>query len=139
MSSWTAASSDCSRPVNNYVHVKTADLYRPNARLTPERQGYQVLTPFGKLGYSQFLGFEQTFKNSLTGLPMGGAKGGSDFNPKGKSDAEVMRFCYSMMTELARHMGEDWTSPPGTSEWGRWKSRISSGNTNGSTTASPAC
>ena len=53
MSSWTAASSDCSRPMNNYVHVKTADLYRPNARLTPERQGYQVLTPFGKLGYSQ--------------------------------------------------------------------------------------
>ena len=52
MSSWTAASSDCSRPVNNYVHVKTADLYRPNARLTPERQGYQVLTPFGKPGYS---------------------------------------------------------------------------------------
>ena len=53
MSSWTAASSDCSRPVNNYVHVKTVDLYRPNARLTPERQGYQVLTPFGKLGYSR--------------------------------------------------------------------------------------
>ena len=52
MSSWTAASSDCSRPANNYVHVKTADLYRPNARLTSERQGYQVLTPFGKLGYS---------------------------------------------------------------------------------------
>ena len=56
MSSWTAASSDCSRPVNNYVHVKTADLYRPNARLTPERQGYQVLTPFGKLGYSRTCG-----------------------------------------------------------------------------------
>ena len=55
MSSWTAASSDCSRPVNNYVHVKTADLYRPNARLTPERQGYQVLTPFGKLGYSPII------------------------------------------------------------------------------------
>ena len=55
MSSWTAASSDCSRPMNNYVHVKTADLYRPNARLTPERQGYQVLTPFGKLGYSRIL------------------------------------------------------------------------------------
>ncbi len=52
MSNWTAASSDCSRPVNNYVHVKTADLYRPNARFTPERQVYQVLTPFGKLGYS---------------------------------------------------------------------------------------
>ena len=55
MSSWTAASSDCSRPMNNYVHVKTADLYRPNARLTPERQGYQVLTPFGKLGYSPII------------------------------------------------------------------------------------
>ena len=59
MSSWTAASSDCSRPVNNYVHVKTADLYRPNARLTPERQGYQVLTPFGKLGYSLNNGIRQ--------------------------------------------------------------------------------
>ena len=58
MSSWTAASSDCSRPVNIYVHVKTADLYRPNARLTPERQGYQVLTPFGKLGYSHFEGLD---------------------------------------------------------------------------------
>ena len=58
MSSWTAASSDCSRPVNNYVHVKTADLYRPNARLTPERQGYQVLTPFGKLGYSHYHSYE---------------------------------------------------------------------------------
>ena len=52
MSSWTAASSNCSRPVNNYVHVKTADLYRPNARLIQERQGYQVLTPFWKLGYN---------------------------------------------------------------------------------------
>ena len=62
MSSWTAASSDCSRPVNNYVHVKTADLYRPNARLTPERQGYQVLTPFGKLGYSQNLLWVRSFE-----------------------------------------------------------------------------
>ena len=52
MSNWTATSSDCSRPVNNYVHVKTAYLYRPNARFTQERQVYQVLTPFGKLGYS---------------------------------------------------------------------------------------
>ena len=66
MSSWTAASSDCSRPVNNYVHVKTADLYRPNARLTPERQGYQVLTPFGKLGYSQF--FHRPMRYDI-GLP----------------------------------------------------------------------
>jgi len=65
------------------------------------------------LSVLKFLGFEQTFKNSLTGLPMGGAKGGSDFNPKGKSDAEVMRFCYSMMTELARHIGEDVDVPAG--------------------------
>ena len=57
MSSWTAASSDCSRPVNNYVHIKTVDLYRPNARLIQERQGYQVLTPFGKLGYSRKIRF----------------------------------------------------------------------------------
>lgn len=61
----------------------------------------------------KFLGFEQTFKNSLTGLPMGGAKGGSNFNPKGKSDAEVMRFCQSMMIELSRHIGEDTDVPAG--------------------------
>jgi glutamate dehydrogenase (NADP+) len=61
----------------------------------------------------KFLGFEQIFKNSLTCLPMGGAKGGSNFNPKGKSDAEVMRFCQSMMTELHRHIGEDIDVPAG--------------------------
>lgn len=61
----------------------------------------------------KFLGFEQTFKNSLTGLPMGGAKGGSNFNPKGKSDGEVMRFCHAMMTELQRHIGEDTDVPAG--------------------------
>jgi glutamate dehydrogenase (NADP+) len=61
----------------------------------------------------KFLGFEQIFKNSLTGLPMGGAKGGSNFNPKGKSDREVMRFCQSMMTELHRHIGEDVDVPAG--------------------------
>jgi len=61
----------------------------------------------------KFLGFEQIFKNSLTGLPMGGAKGGSNFNPKGKSEREVMRFCYSMMTELHRHIGEDTDVPAG--------------------------
>ena len=65
------------------------------------------------LSVLKFLGFEQTFKNSLTGLPMGGAKGGSDFNPKGKSDTEVMRFCHSMMIELARHIGEDVDIPAG--------------------------
>ena len=61
----------------------------------------------------KFLGFEQVFKNSLTGLPMGGAKGGSNFNPKGKSDHEVMRFCHSLMTELHRHIGEDVDVPAG--------------------------
>ncbi|QNN24013.1 NADP-specific glutamate dehydrogenase [Planctomycetales bacterium ZRK34] len=61
----------------------------------------------------KFLGFEQCFKNSLTGLPMGGAKGGSNFNPKGKSPAEVMRFCQSMMVELHRHIGEDTDIPAG--------------------------
>jgi glutamate dehydrogenase (NADP+) len=61
----------------------------------------------------KFLGFEQTFKNSLTGLPMGGGKGGSNFNPKGKSDHEVMRFCQSMMTELHRFIGEDTDVPAG--------------------------
>ena len=61
----------------------------------------------------KFLGFEQIFKNSLTGLPMGGAKGGSNFNPKGKSDAEVMRFCHSLMSELYRHIGEDVDVPAG--------------------------
>lgn len=61
----------------------------------------------------KFLGFEQTFKNSLTGLPMGGGKGGSNFNPKGKSDREVMRFCQSLMIELYRHIGEDTDVPAG--------------------------
>lgn len=61
----------------------------------------------------KFLGFEQIFKNSLTGLPMGGAKGGSDFNPRDKSDRELMRFCHSLMTELHRHIGEDTDVPAG--------------------------
>ncbi len=61
----------------------------------------------------KFLGFEQVFKNSLTGLPMGGAKGGSNFNPKGKTDRELMRFCHSLMTEMHRHIGEDTDVPAG--------------------------
>ena len=65
------------------------------------------------LSVLKFLAFEQTFKNSLTGLPMGGAKGGSDFNPKGKSDREVMRFCQSFMTELTRHIGQNIDVPAG--------------------------
>ncbi|MFA6009171.1 MAG: NADP-specific glutamate dehydrogenase [Desulfobacteraceae bacterium] len=65
------------------------------------------------LSILKFLGFEQTFKNSLTGLPLGGGKGGSDFNPKGKSEHEIMRFCQSFMTELARHIGPDTDIPAG--------------------------
>ena len=69
--------------------------------------------PSVNLSVLKFLGFEQTFKNSLTGLPMGGGKGGSDFNPKGKTDNEVMRFCQSFMLELRRHIGEDTDVPTG--------------------------
>ncbi len=69
--------------------------------------------PTVTLSVLKFLGFEQIFKNSLTGLPMGGAKGGSNFNPRGKSDSEVMRFCQSLMTELCRHIGEDTDVPAG--------------------------
>ena len=65
------------------------------------------------LGILKFLGFEQVFKNSLTTLPIGGSKGGSDFDPKGKSDSEVMRFCQSFMTELFRHIGSDTDVPAG--------------------------
>ncbi|MCR5005658.1 MAG: NADP-specific glutamate dehydrogenase, partial [Clostridiales bacterium] len=65
------------------------------------------------LGIIKFLGFEQIFKNSLTGLPIGGGKGGSDFDPKGKSDREVMAFCKSFMTELYRHIGADVDVPAG--------------------------
>ena len=69
--------------------------------------------PSVNLGILKFLGFEQTLKNSLTGLPMGGGKGGANFNPKGKSDREVMRFCQAFMTELQRHIGEDTDVPAG--------------------------
>ena len=69
--------------------------------------------PTVNLSVLKFLGFEQIFKNSLTGLPMGGAKGGADFDPKGRSDGEVMRFCQAMMTELYRHIGEDVDVPAG--------------------------
>ena len=69
--------------------------------------------PTVTLSVLKFLGFEQIFKNSLTGLPMGGGKGGSNFNPKGKSDGEVMRFCQSMMTELCRHIGPETDVPAG--------------------------
>ncbi|MDR1394521.1 MAG: NADP-specific glutamate dehydrogenase [Bifidobacteriaceae bacterium] len=83
-----------------------------NSALGPYKGGLRF-HPSVYLGIIKFLGFEQIFKNSLTGLPIGGAKGGSDFDPKGKSDAEVMRFCQSFMTELYRYLGEYTDVPAG--------------------------
>ena len=83
-----------------------------NSALGPYKGGLRF-HPSVNAGILKFLGFEQVFKNSLTSLPMGGAKGGSDFDPKGKSDAEVMRFCQSFMTELSRHIGPDTDVPAG--------------------------
>lgn len=83
-----------------------------NSALGPYKGGLRF-HPSVDLGVIKFLGFEQIFKNALTGLPMGGGKGGADFDPKGKSDGEVMRFCQSFMTELQRHIGEHTDVPAG--------------------------
>jgi len=83
-----------------------------NSAIGPYKGGIR-LHPSVYMGIIKFLGFEQIFKNSLTTLPMGGAKGGSDFDPKGKSDGEVMRFCQSFMTELCKHIGPDCDVPAG--------------------------
>ncbi|MGD7000951.1 NADP-specific glutamate dehydrogenase [Corynebacterium halotolerans] len=83
-----------------------------NSALGPYKGGLRF-HPSVNLGIIKFLGFEQIFKNSLTGLPIGGAKGGSDFDPKGRSEAEIMRFCQSFMTELFRHIGEYRDVPAG--------------------------
>ena len=83
-----------------------------NSAIGPYKGGLR-LHPSVNSSVIKFLGFEQVFKNSLTGLPMGGGKGGSDFDPKGKSDGEVMRFCQSFMTELYRHIGPDTDVPAG--------------------------
>jgi glutamate dehydrogenase (NADP+) len=83
-----------------------------NSAIGPYKGGLRF-HPSVNLGILKFLGFEQVYKNSLTSLPMGGGKGGSDFDPKGKSDGEVMRFCQSFMTELARHVGADTDVPAG--------------------------
>ncbi len=83
-----------------------------NSAIGPYKGGLR-LHPSVNLGIIKFLGFEQIFKNSLTGLPIGGGKGGSDFDPKGKSDREIMAFCQSFMTELFRHIGADTDVPAG--------------------------
>lgn len=97
---------------NGEVQVNRGYRVQFNSAIGPYKGGLR-LHPSVNASIIKFLGFEQTFKNSLTGLPMGGAKGGSDFDPKGKSDGEIMRFCQSFMTELYRHIGPDTDVPAG--------------------------
>ena len=94
------------------VQVNTAYRVQFNSAIGPYKGGLR-LHPSVNLGIIKFLGFEQIFKNSLTGLPIGGGKGGSDFDPKGKSDREVMAFCQSFMTELTKYVGADTDVPAG--------------------------
>lgn len=94
------------------IHVNRGFRIQFNSAIGPYKGGLRF-HPTAYLGILKFLAFEQTFKNALTTLPMGGAKGGSDFDPKGKSRAEVMRFCQSFMTELSRHIGPDTDVPAG--------------------------
>jgi len=94
------------------IHVNKGYRVEFNSAIGPYKGGLRF-HPTVNLGILKFLGFEQIFKNSLTTLPMGGGKGGSDFDPKGKSDAEVMRFCQSFMTELYRHIGPNTDVPAG--------------------------
>ncbi len=94
-----------------------------NSAIGPYKGGMRF-HPSVNLSILKFLGFEQTFKNALTTLPMGGGKGGSDFDPKGKSDGEVMRFCQALMTELYRHLGPDTDVPAGDIRRRRSRSRL---------------
>jgi len=97
---------------NGKVHVNKGYRVQFNSAIGPYKGGLRF-HPSVNLGIIKFLGFEQIFKNSLTGLPIGGGKGGSDFDPKGKSDREIMAFCQSFMTELQRHIGPDTDVPAG--------------------------
>ena len=97
---------------NGKVQVNRGFRVQFNSAIGPYKGGIR-LHPSVYLGIIKFLGFEQVFKNSLTTLPMGGGKGGSDFDPKGKSDGEIMRFCQSFMTELSKHIGADTDVPAG--------------------------
>ena len=97
---------------NGKVQVNRGYRVQFNSAIGPYKGGLRF-HPTVNASIMKFLGFEQTFKNSLTSLPMGGGKGGSDFDPRGKSDGEVMRFCQSFMTELAKHIGADTDVPAG--------------------------
>jgi glutamate dehydrogenase (NADP+) len=94
------------------VHINRGFRVQFNSSLGPYKGGLRF-HPSVYLGIIKFLGFEQIFKNAITGMPIGGAKGGSDFDPKGRTDAEVMRFCQSFMIELYRHLGEFTDVPAG--------------------------
>ncbi|MCC5809169.1 MAG: NADP-specific glutamate dehydrogenase [Ectothiorhodospiraceae bacterium] len=94
------------------IHINRGFRVQFNSALGPYKGGTRF-HPSVDLGIIKFLGFEQIFKNALTGLPIGGGKGGSDFDPKGRSDDEIMRFCQSLMTELYRHLGEYTDVPAG--------------------------
>jgi glutamate dehydrogenase (NADP+) len=94
------------------VHINRGMRVEFSSALGPYKGGLRF-HPSVNLGIIKFLGFEQIFKNALTGMPIGGGKGGSDFDPKGRSDAEIMRFCQSFMTELYRHLGEYTDVPAG--------------------------
>ena len=96
----------------NEVQVNRGYRVQMNSAIGPYKGGLRF-SPTVNLSILKFLAFEQVFKNSLTGIPIGGGKGGSDFDPKGKSDMEIMRFCQSFMTELSRHIGPDTDVPAG--------------------------
>ena len=97
---------------NGKVRVNRGFRVQFNSAIGPYKGGLRF-HPSVNLSIIKFLGFEQIFKNSLTGLPIGGGKGGSDFDPKGKSNGEIMRFCQSFMTELYKYIGQDTDVPAG--------------------------
>ena len=97
---------------NRNWHVNRGYRVQYNGALGPYKGGIRF-DPSVNLSIIKFLGFEQVFKDAMTGLPIGGAKGGSDFDPRGKSETEVMRFCQAFITELYRHIGQDIDCPAG--------------------------
>src|SRR5690606_20232025 len=97
---------------NNQVQVNRGYRVQMNSAIGPYKGGLRF-SPTVNLSILKFLAFEQVFKNSLTGIPLGGGKGGADFDPKGKSNMEIMRFCQSFITELYRHIGPETDVPAG--------------------------
>src|SRR5690606_2032491 len=97
---------------NNQVQVNRGYRVQMNSAIGPYKGGLRF-SPTVNLSILKFLAFEQVFKNSLTGIPLGGGKGGADFDPKGKSIMEIMRFCQSFITELYRHIGPETDVPAG--------------------------